>query len=65
MRLLMLWLQKLRYHLNDCALWEFMFPSNDKPPLVLSNDGENADFEVSLFFLILLKLVRNPPAFIY
>jgi len=24
------WVQKLSYDLADCALWEFMFPSNDR-----------------------------------
>jgi len=47
-------LQKLRYDLDDCALWEFMFPSNDRRQQSSSSQqaddeddaDDNADFEV-------------------
>jgi len=37
-------LQKMNYDLDDCTLWEFMFPSDDKPKLLLPED-ELDDFE--------------------
>ena len=36
-------LQKLRYDLDDCALWEFMFPSNDRRQQ--SSSSQQADDE--------------------
>lgn len=60
------WLQKLSYDLADCALWEFVFPSNDKsssiakPPRQSRDSGQQNtddaaaddedDVEVCLFF---------------
>ena len=32
----------MKYDLGDCTLWEYMFPSNDKPQLVLP-DEDNLD----------------------
>ena len=28
----------MRYDLGDCTLWEFMFPSNDKPLLNIPDE---------------------------
>jgi len=34
-------MQTLRYDLGDCALWEYMFPSNDKPQLLMPADEDD------------------------
>ena len=36
-------LQKLHYELSDCALWEFMFPSNDKLHHLTADQDADAD----------------------
>ena len=28
----------MKYDLGDCTLWEYMFPTNDKPQLVLPDE---------------------------
>ncbi|PAA91434.1 hypothetical protein BOX15_Mlig015216g2, partial [Macrostomum lignano] len=37
--------RKLSYDLGDCTLWEFMFPSNEKPLYLLPEVKENRDDE--------------------
>ena len=38
-------LQKMQYDLGDCTLWEFMFPSNDKPVLQLPDEERFDEFD--------------------
>ncbi len=37
----------LQYDLGDCANWEYMLPSNEKPTLLLSNINDLEDEEVN------------------
>ena len=43
----------MKYDLGDCTLWEYMFPTNDKPQLVLPDEDNLDDDEenVSCVFL--------------
>lgn len=36
-------LQNLKYDLGDCTLWEYMFPSNDKPLLQIPDEDDLLD----------------------
>ena len=35
--------QNLHYDLGDCTLWEFMFPSNEKPQLAIPEEEDLMD----------------------
>lgn len=37
--------QKLKYDLGDCTQWEYMFPSNETPQLLLPPEEGNEGFE--------------------
>ena len=37
--------KNMRYDLGDCTLWEFMFPSNEKPVLQIPEDDEFGEDE--------------------
>lgn len=34
-------MQNMKYDLGDCTLWEFMFPSNEKPLLTIPEDEQD------------------------
>lgn len=47
--------QTMKYDLGDCAIWEYMFPSNDKPLLQLPDEddyGDDLDDDVSIHLWI-------------
>ena len=33
----------MHYDLGDCTLWEFMFPSNEKPQLTIPDEDDMLD----------------------
>ena len=35
----------MQYDLGDCTQWEFIFPSNEKPQLVIPEEDELLDDE--------------------
>ena len=35
----------MSYDLGDCAKWEYMFPTNEKPVLLLPDEDIDMDFE--------------------
>ena len=41
----MLLFQKLKYDLGDSTQWEYMFPSNETPQLLLPSEEGNEGFE--------------------
>ena len=37
--------QDLKFDLGDCSLWEYMFPTSDKPPLSIPDPDEDLDLD--------------------
>ena len=35
----------MQYDLGDCTLWEYMFPSNEKPQLLIPDDEYLEDLD--------------------
>ena len=46
-------LQDMKYDLGDCTLWEYMFPTNDKPQLVLPDEDNLDDDEENVICVFL------------